>query len=483
MRPTASAVLSVVLFVALANADAGPGNEEPGQELEIDETYQSHVASIMSAIQESEGMSNVKYTDLKPQQVNIHTIMPRIPAVKVGMNALGHKMLHVHSDEPTLGEWSAEVLSSGASAGFSLTDRRKGLQKSDGQAGSQYNMYSASKILRFQDEVAGDIVQIQDGQMTLTGNKGEIAKKPKLTIQGGLDSVPRVTLVSKKGEDEKHISLYNKHGKFGLFAGLTDDTSIFHVAGDGSELGLTSVTATPKILIESTNKAKSQQEFILKGKSNAMKFSHQEAGTSSRMSFCNLEATGTKSKCTKFLEATTNGERFQVSSATDRVEMIVGHKIRGGTAKLRLESHDQVGRIWRTILENKEGAFHLKIAEPVGGVKKTAFMVGHTEANVNVNLNINENVKFLKAASFAHNVDVAGVVTMQGRNVGLLFSDMDSTKRENMELRSRIEDMEDDTKELKTSMVEMTQTNMAMREKMESMMSSLQLMQQTMTQA
>jgi len=372
-------------------------------------------------------------------------------------------------------------MSSGASAGFCLTDRRKGLQKSDGQAGSQYNMYSASKILRFQDAVAGDIVKIQDGQMTLTGNQGENAKKPKLTIQGGLGSVPRVTLISKKGEEEKHISIYNKHGKFGLFSGLADDTSVFHVAGDGSELGLTSVTATPKILIQSTNKGKSQQEFILKGKNNAMKFSHQEAGTSSRMSFCNLEASGTKSKCTKFLEATTNGERFQVSSATDSVEMIVGHKIRGGTAKLRLESHDQVGRVWRTTLENKEGSFQMKIAEPVGGAKKTAFIVSHKEAHMNVALNVNEDVKFQKTASFARNVDVAGVVTMQGKNVGMLFSDMEATKRENMELRNRMEDMEDESKEMKTRMVEMSQTNMAMREKMESMMSTLQLMQQTMT--
>merc|ERR1712159_462485 len=114
----------------------------------------------MSAIQMSEGKSDVVYSDLKPQLVDIHTIHPRIPALKVGMNALGHKLLHVHSDESE--GWSAEIMSSGLTAGFSLTDRQKGLQK------------------------------------------------------GGKGSVPRLTLVSKDAQESaKHVSLYNRYGKFG----------------------------------------------------------------------------------------------------------------------------------------------------------------------------------------------------------------------------------------------------------------------------
>ena len=59
------------------------------------------------------------------------------------MNALGHKMLHVHSDERgTKDRWSAEVVSSGATAGSTLTDRVKGLQKGGRKVGSQWTMHS-----------------------------------------------------------------------------------------------------------------------------------------------------------------------------------------------------------------------------------------------------------------------------------------------------------------------------------------------------
>ena len=108
--------------------------------------------------------ADVKYTDLKPQMVNIHTIAPRMPALKVlkscgegsiaharvcgqvGMNALGHRMFHVHSDEQEA--WSAEIMSSGLSAGFTMTDRVKGLQKGDGKEGSQWTLYSQDKSFR-----------------------------------------------------------------------------------------------------------------------------------------------------------------------------------------------------------------------------------------------------------------------------------------------------------------------------------------------
>ena len=65
------------------------------------------------------------------------------------MNAMGHKMLHVHSDETGPNDrWSAEILSSGLTAGFALTDRVKGVQKGNGQAGSQWLMYSRNKAYR-----------------------------------------------------------------------------------------------------------------------------------------------------------------------------------------------------------------------------------------------------------------------------------------------------------------------------------------------
>jgi len=86
-----------------------------------------------------------------------------------------------------------------------------------------------------QDEAAGDLLQIQDGLMTFRANKGPNAAKPRLTIIGAEDSVPRITLVSKQGEDAKHVSLYNRYGKFGVFSGVLD-TSIFHINADGSEV-------------------------------------------------------------------------------------------------------------------------------------------------------------------------------------------------------------------------------------------------------
>ena len=62
---------------------------------------------------------------------------------------MGHKMLHVHSDDR--GEqdrYSSEILSSGLTAGFSLTDRVKGMQKGDGKPGTQWLMYSLSQMFR-----------------------------------------------------------------------------------------------------------------------------------------------------------------------------------------------------------------------------------------------------------------------------------------------------------------------------------------------
>merc|ERR1719482_1933850 len=276
MKVVAVVAVAVCLSAVAVCGEAGPGEEDNGhRQLSEDKAYQEHVASILSAISVSEGKANVKYTDLNPQSVDIHTIAARIPALKVGMNALGHKMLHVHSDERgTKDRWSAEIMSSGLSAGFTLTDRVKGLQKGDGKEGSQWTIYSQSKSFRVKDEAAGDLLQLQDGLMTLTGNQGANAQKPRLTIVGASDSVPRITLVSKQGEAAKHISLYNRYGKFGIFSGVTDQ-SIFHVTADGSEVSLTSANVQPHLTIESSAKSESSQEVILKGHDAGMKMYHK----------------------------------------------------------------------------------------------------------------------------------------------------------------------------------------------------------------
>merc|ERR1719409_173772 len=310
----------LVGLAAFANAEAGPGEEENGQQLEVDEAYKAHMASILSAISVSEGKANVKYTDLNPQSVDIHTIAARIPALKVGMNALGHKMLHVHSDET--GKWSAEVMSSGATAGFSLTDRVKGLQKGDGKPGSHWTMYSAGKIFRVKDEAAGDIIQLQDGFMTLKGNKGKTAAKPRFTIVGGKDSVPRITLVSKKGDDAKHVSLYNRYGKFGVFSGAMDK-SVFHVTADGSEAALVSGNVQPHITIESLAKGASMQELILKGADQTVKLYHKNG----HAGLCGMNK-GSKGKCSSFFQAAANGKTTDFISQTDSAAVKVSHKIR-----------------------------------------------------------------------------------------------------------------------------------------------------------
>jgi len=316
-------------------------------------------------------------------------------------------------------------------------------------------------------------VQVQDGQMTLQGNKGDNAKKPRLTIMGGADSVPRVTLVSKTGDSNKHISLYNRYGKFGVFAGISD-TSIFHVTADGSEAALTSINSQPKVLIESTNKGKSQQEVILKGKSAAMKLYHKE----SVMGMCKPSADG--KKCETFLMASTDGQRFDFKSSTDKASLVVSHKVRGGNSELELLSQDQVGDITSTALFNAEGTVGFRIKTKVGS--KVVFSVDPQGKHImNGDSEFRGDVNFKKKAHFAHNVNVEGVVTMQGKNVNMLFESMEATKRENMELRRRMEDMEDDSKELKSRLVEMQQSTAAMKERMESMLSSMKMMQETMS--
>jgi len=463
-----------LLIVASVHASAGPGNEEPGQELEVDEAYKEHVASLMSAIQESEGKSDVKYTELKPQQVDMHTIAPRLPALKVGMNALGHKMLHVHSDEAE-GTWSSEIMSSGASAGFTFTDRVKGLQKGNGEEGSQWTIYSNEKSMRIKDEAAGDLLQMQDGLMTLQANQGKHAKKPSFTIIGASDSVPRVTLVSKQGENAKHISLYNQYGKFGVFSGVLD-TSIFHIESDGSEMLLTTANVQPHITIQSTAKGSTSQELVLKGHDTGLKMYHK----SENLGFCKIAADG--KACDSFMQASTDGQKTDFISQTESATLQVSHKIRGGNSEIKLVSQDAIGDLTSTDIFNQAGSFGLR--SEVKNVKKDLLTVKPTgETTVHGKLEVENTASFKKGVTFAGNIEVTGVVTMQGRSVTAMMEDMEATKSENMLMRKRMEEMEDDTKELRNTLVEMQQSNMEMRERMERMMSTMSLMQETMTSA
>lgn len=460
----------LLLLAVAVDAEAGPGNEVPGQELEVDEAYKAHVASLMSAISVSEGQADVAYTDLNPQMVDVHTIAPRIPALKVGMNALGHRMFHVHSDEDET--WSAEIMSSGLSAGFTFTNREKGLQKGDGKEGSQWTIYSKDKSFRVKDEGVGDLLQLQDGLMTLTGNQGEYGQKPRLTIIGAEDSVPRVTLVSKQGSAAKHISLYNRYGKFGIFSGVTDQ-SIFHVTADGSEVSLNSANAQPHLTIESTAKSETSQEVILKGHDAGLKMYHK----SKTLGFCNLSTDG--AACDSFFQASTDGAVTDIISATTAATLKISHQLRGGNSELQLVSQDAVGDLTSTDVFNKEGTFGVR--SKVKNVPKDLFTISPSgEATMYGKLEVREQSLFKREAHFSHNVNVEGVVTMQGKSVGSLFDSVEATKNENMQMRKQMQEMDEESKEMRNRLVEMEQMNSMMKEKMETMMSAMSLMQETM---
>lgn len=465
--------LGVAVCVALAvlcNAEAGPGEEEPGQQLPVDRAYQEHVQSIFSAIMMDQGKANVKYSDLNPQAVDIHTIAARIPALKIGMNALGHKMLHVHSDERgNKDRWSSEIMSSGATAGFTMTDRVKGLQKGDGKAGSQWTMYSSAKIFRLKDEAVGDTLHVQDGQLTLKGNSGKAASKPRLTIVGGKDSVPRVTLVSKAGDDSKFVSLYNRFGKFGVFSGALDK-SIFHLTADGSEMALVSANVQPHITIESTAKGSSSQEVVLKGTAQTVKLFHK----SGNLGFCGLNKNA--KKCKTFYKTTANGERTDFISHTDKAVLKVSHSLRGGNTEVQLVSQDKVGVLTSTNIYNAAGTlgFHTKVK----GAGKTLMTIApNGNTNIFGRLNVKSKATIQKSLHVLGDVKVQGIVTMQGKNMGSMVAEMAAMKRASAEMQQRLEQRDAEFRGMEQRMTEMSQQNTALQERLESMMSSFQLMQ------
>jgi len=308
--------------------------------------------------------------------------------------------------------------------------------------------------------------------MTLTGNQGENAQKPRLTIIGADDSVPRVTLVSKQGSAAKHISLYNRYGKFGIFSGVTDQ-SIFHVTADGSEVALNSANAQPHLTIESTAKSETSQEVILKGHDAGMKMFHKTKS----LGFCNLSTDG--ATCDSFFQASTDGAATDIISATTAATLKISHQLRGGNSEVQLVSQDAVGDLTSTDIFNAEGIFGVR--SKVKNVPKDLFTISPAgQATMYGKLEVRDQALFKREAHFSHNVNVEGVVTMQGKNVGSLFDSVEATKNENMLMRKQLSEMDEESKEMRNRMVEMEQMNSMMKEKMETMMSAMSLMQETM---
>lgn len=480
-RKVAVASLLVLLVCHHAHGEAGPGEEEEGQR-PIDSAYMEHVQSIFSAIMEDDGQAGVQGNDLRPQEVDVHTILPRIPALKLGMNAMGHKMLHVHSDETGANDrWSSEILSSGLTAGFALTDRVKGMQKGDGQAGSQWLMYSKDKAFRVKDEGSGDVVVVKDGSMTLQGTKGDAAGKPRLTIVGGESSVPRVTLVSKTGGASSFVSLYNRFGKFGVFSGPSDQ-SVFHITADGAEMALVSPNAQPHILIQSTSKSDSIQEVRLRGADQQINLFHK-AGS---FGICATETTA-GAKCQSFFQASGNGQNFDLASHTESVNVKISHSVKGGTANLELVSPDKLGTLTSTTISNKEGTFAMR--SQIGGAAKDTFEVSKDGyGTFHGGLNVQQKSTFHGDIEVKGDILVSGVVTMSGgtggdkkpvmKPVSDVFEQVEHLQRENKKLRSTQEDMMQDLTDMRNELTNSRTEFDTMKSQMQSMLKTMQMMRE-----
>lgn len=287
--------------------------------------------------------------------------------------------------------------------------------------------------------------------------------------------MPRVTLVSKEGGSAKHLSIYNRYGKFGIFSGSTDK-AIFHITADGSEMKLLTDNVQPHLTIESTATGTTSQEVILKGSDAGLKMYHK----SNSLGFCNLAADG--SACTTFLQASNTGANTDIISSTDKAILKLSHQIRGGNTELQLVSHDKLDELTSTDIYNQEG--HLKFKSVIKGVSKELMTLkpdGH--ATVHGKFEAAGTSSFAGEVHFAHNIDVKGVVTMAGGNVNNLFEDTKSMKSESAMLRKRMEDLDDDAKEMRNRLVEMQSQNAMLKEKMERMMSTMSMMQQTLSRS
>jgi len=239
-------------------------------------------------------------------------------------------------------------------------------------------------------------------------------------------------------------------------------------------MALKTANVQPHITIESTAKASTSQEIILKGHDGGLKMFHKGR----KLGFCNLSADG--KSCKSFLQSTTDGATTDIISHADSATLRISHKVRGKNSEVHLISQDKVGDLTSTEIYNQEGT--LGFRSKLKAAPKELFTIKPTgEATMHGKLEVRDTATFKKAASFAHNVNVEGVVTMQGKNVGSLFESAEMTKRESMEMRKRLEEMEMDSKELRNRMVEMSSTNAMQSERIERLMSTMTLMQQTMT--
>jgi len=410
---------------------------------------------------------------LTPQEVDVHTILPRVPALKLGMNAMGHKMLHVHSDERGANDkWSAEILSSGLTAGFALTDRIKGMQKGDGQPGAQWLMYSQDKAYRVKDEGSGDVVVVKDGSLTLQGVKGQAAQKPRLTIVGGDSSVPRLTLVSKTGGASNFVSLYNRFGKFGVFSGPSDQ-SVFHITADGAELALVSSNVQPHILVQSTAKSDSIQEIRLRGDSQQINLFHK-AGS---FGMCAAE-TSPGAKCRSFFQASGNGQSFDFASHAEQINVKISHSIKGGSANLELVSPDKLGTLTSTAIMNKEGTFALRTQ--VGSTAKDTFAVSKDgDGSFHGGLNVQRKSIFQGDIEVKGDILVSGVVTMSGGghdSVSKMSQQVTQLQQQNKQLRSTQEQMSHEVVSMRKELTDARMEYDTMKTQMQSMLRTLQMM-------
>lgn len=245
-----------------------------------------------------------------------------------------------------------------------------------------------------------------------------------------------------------------------------------------TEAVLTSDATAPVLTVKST-KAGSKPEFTLEGGDKQVKMYHDTSAD--KIHFCKPKAA--TNECDSFLTASTNGQETDVISRSAKATFTVQHAQKGGKeseAQLKLVTRNDADKATPSILFNRKGTVGFKTDDD----GKDLFTVSPGgDAKVSGTFFVEKKATFKHTAQFDHNVNVEGIVTMEGKSINKLFEDMETTRRESTELRRRMEDMDDENKELRNRLVEMQQTNLVTRERMDRMMQTLTLMQQTMAQA
>jgi hypothetical protein len=425
---------------------------------------------------EDDGQAGADFSDLNPQTVDVHTILPRIPAIKLGMNALGHTMLHVHSDEAKL---SSEILSSGLTAGFALTNRVKGLQD------RKWLLYSSSEsatdgkskpLLRLRDEDAdADVLTIKDGSVTVLGNK---VKDPRLTITGkGKSVVPRLTLVSTSEGVQSFVSLYNRFGKFGIFAGASDQ-SVFHVNADGSEMALVSGTVHPHVLVQSTAE-NSCQEVRLRGKNSQVNIFHK----SGAFGICQ---SAKNTKCKSFLQVEGAGQDWNFISHTSKIGLKISHQPdengsdSGGEASVELISPTKRGATSTKIM-NRDSTFIVQTS--VKDVSKDVFHVTKNgDGKFYGELEVGGEAHFQNSLHVKGDVFVTGEVTMQGGHgvttLNNMLSRVQDLEHENRELRSSRDKLMSEFRDMQNDLRGAEAERETMKNQMQSMLQTMQMVKE-----